>query len=154
MATYQSDIVSGASNTSFKPFPSGMLGVRSASFTNSTALENGDVIEMIPVFKGETVHAVHVVINEFDSNGSPTGKMDFGDGDDPNRFIENGGVNMGADNTTQVGTYLADDQDTGAGFLTSAGYQYTADDTIDAKVVAAVATGATSKTLTVTAIIS
>ena len=44
MATYNSDMVAG--NQSFKPFPSGALGVRYAKFTATTAIALNDVIQM------------------------------------------------------------------------------------------------------------
>ena len=47
MATYTSDVVSG--NQSFKPFPSGQMGVRYSKFEATTALALNDVIKILIV---------------------------------------------------------------------------------------------------------
>ena len=65
MATFSSDMVSG--NQSFKPFPSGAIGVRYAKFTATTAIALNDVIEMVDVFAGETVHDVKIKTGDLDT---------------------------------------------------------------------------------------
>ena len=65
MATYNSDMVAG--NQSFKPFPSGALGVRYAKFTATTAIALNDVIQMVDVFAGETVHDVKIKTGDLDT---------------------------------------------------------------------------------------
>jgi len=65
MATYKSDMVNG--NQSFKPFPSGAVGVRYAKFTATTAIALNDVIEMVDVFAGETVHDVKIKTGDLDT---------------------------------------------------------------------------------------
>ena len=68
MATYKSDMVKG--NQSFKPFPSGAVGVRYAKFTATTAIALNDVIEMVDVFAGETVHDVKIKCGDLDTGTS------------------------------------------------------------------------------------
>ena len=68
MATYKSDMVNG--NQSFKPFPSGAVGVRYAKFTATTAIALNDVIEMVDVFAGETVHDVKIKCGDLDTGTS------------------------------------------------------------------------------------
>ena len=65
MATFTSDMVSG--NQSFKPFPSGALGVRYAKINLTAAPNAADVYKMVDVFAGETVH--NVVIKSSDLDG-------------------------------------------------------------------------------------
>ena len=57
-------------NQSFKPFPSGAVGVRYAKFTATTAIALNDVIEMVDVFAGETVHDVKIKCGDLDTGTS------------------------------------------------------------------------------------
>ena len=76
MATYTSDVVSG--NQSFKPFPSGQMGVRYSKFEATTALALNDVIKMADVFSGETVHGVVLKTDDLDTGTALV--LDVGDG--------------------------------------------------------------------------
>ena len=78
MATYTSDVVSG--NQSFKPFPSGNMGVRYSSFEATTAIALNDVIQMVDVFAGETVHGVVLKVDDLDTGTALV--LDVGDGAD------------------------------------------------------------------------
>ena len=113
MATFSSDNVSG--NQAFKPFPSGMVGVRKATFTVTAAPNAGDIYQMVDVFAGETVHDVKLKSSDLDTG---TGLVfGVGDGSDTDYYIGASTVGQGA------GT---DDQDDNV-----APKAYTADDTID-----------------------
>ena len=65
MATFTSDMVAG--NQSFKPFPSGALGVRYSKITLTAAPNAADVYKMVDVFAGETVHDVKIVSSDLDT---------------------------------------------------------------------------------------
>ena len=113
MATFTSDSVSG--NSSFKPFPSGTVGVRYASFNVTAAPNAADVYQMVDVFAGETVHDVKIKSSDLD--GGTALVFGVGDGDDTDLYIA-------ASTCGQGGT--ADEQDADVAPKT-----YSADDTID-----------------------
>ena len=113
MATYKSDMVNG--NQSFKPFPSGAVGVRYAKFEASTALALNDVIQIVDVFSGETVHDVIIKTDDLDTGTALV--LDVGDGSDPDYYID--GSTVG-----QAGG--SDEKDANV-----APKEYSADDTID-----------------------
>jgi len=113
MATYKSDMVSG--NQSFKPFPSGAVGVRYAKFEASTALALNDVIQIVDVFSGETVHDVIIKTDDLDTGTALV--LDVGDGSDADYYIDGSTVGQGG------GT---DEKDANV-----APKEYSADDTID-----------------------
>jgi hypothetical protein len=113
MATFTSDSVSG--NSSFKPFPSGTVGVRYASFNVTAAPNADDVYQMVDVFAGETVHDVKIKSSDLD--GGTALVFGVGDGDDTDLYIA-------ASTCGQGGT--ADEQDADVAPKT-----YSADDTID-----------------------
>ena len=133
MATYTSDVVSG--NQSFKPFPSGAMGVRYSKFEATTALALNDVIKMADVFAGETVHDVKMVVTDLDTNNSPAIVLDVGDGTSGNSdyYIDGSTAGQGGGN---------DEIDANV-----APKVYSADDTIDITVQAGPGTGATTGTL-------
>lgn len=89
-----------------------------------------DIIQMIPVEKGTRVVGMTLTCEDVDTDGSPTVEFDVGDGDDVDRFID--GSTIGR--TGGVATL-------GSGVAAAAAdgvfYTYTADDTIDIKVVTA-----------------
>lgn len=113
MATYTSGPVTG--NQTFKPFPDGNLGVRYAKFTATTALAAADVIQMVDVFAGETVHDVKLKTGDLDSGTAIV--LGVGDDGDTDVFIA-------ASTVGQAGG--ADDQEANL-----APRVYTADNTID-----------------------
>ena len=125
MATYKSDMVAG--NQSFKPFPSGALGVRYAKFEATTALASGDILQLVDVFSGETVHDVIIKVDDLDSGSSI--EFDIGDGGDVDYYI---------DGSTIGRTGGVDEKDAAV-----APKEYTADDTIDMKVTASPGGGGT-----------
>ena len=131
MATLKSDMVNG--NQSFKPFPSGAVGVRYASHSISAALAAADIVQMVDVFAGETVHDIKMVVTDLDTNGSPSIVLDVGDGSDPDYYI---------DGSTAGQAGGSDELDANV-----APKSYTADDTIDITVQAGPGTGATTGTL-------
>lgn len=125
MATYRSDMVNG--NQSFKPFPSGALGVRYASFEASTALALNDVIQIVDVFSGETVHKVVIKTDDLDTG--TTIVLDVGDGSDPDYYIDGSTVGQ-AGGSDEIDANVAP-------------REYSADDTIDILVQAAPTGGGT-----------
>ena len=133
MATLKSDMVLG--NQSFKPFPSGAVGVRYASHSITAALSAADVIQMVDVFAGETVHDVKMVVTDLDTNNSPAIVLDVGDGTSGNsdNYIDGSTAGQGGGN---------DEIDANV-----APKVYSADDTIDITVQAGPGTGATTGTL-------
>jgi len=113
MATFTSDQVSG--NQSFKPFPSGTIGVRYAKIIVSAAVNAADVYKMVDVFAGETVHDVKIKSSDLDTG---TGLVyGVGDGGDTDKYIA-------ASTCGQGGT--ADESDADVAPVT-----YATDDTID-----------------------
>ena len=123
--TYTSDVVSG--NQSFKPFPSGMMGVRYSKFEASTALVLNDVIQMVDVFAGETVHKIVIKTDDLDTG--TTLVLDVGDGSSTDYYID--GSTVGQSGGT-------DDQDANVSPKV-----YSSDDTIDIKVQVAPTGGGT-----------
>ena len=113
MATFTSDMVAG--NQSFKPFPSGALGVRYSKITLNAAPNAADVFKMVDVFAGETVHDVKIKSSDLDTG---TGLVwGVGDGGDTDKYIA-------ASTCGQGGT--ADESDADVAPVT-----YSTDDTID-----------------------
>ena len=113
MATFTSDMVAG--NQSFKPFPSGALGVRYSKITLTAAPNAADVFKMVDVFAGETVHDVKIVSSDLDTG---TGLVwGVGDGSDTDKYIA-------ASTCGQAGGGDQKDADI-------APVNYAADDTID-----------------------
>ena len=131
MATLKSDMVNGIE--SFKPFPSGAVGVRYASHSITAALAAADIVQMVDVFAGETVHDIKMVVPDLDTNGSPSIVLDVGDGSDPDYYI---------DGSTAGQAGGSDELDANV-----APKVYSADDTIDITVQAGPGTGATTGTL-------
>ena len=125
MATYKSDMVAG--NQSFKPFPSGAMGVRYAKFEATTALASGDILQLVDVFSGETVHDVIIKVDDLDSGTSL--EFDIGDGGDVDYYIDGSIIGR---------TGGVDEKDAAV-----APKEYTADDTIDMKVTASPGGGGT-----------
>ena len=113
MATFTSDMVSG--NQSFKPFPSGAVGVRYAKITLTAAPNAADVFQMVDVFAGETVHDVKIKSSDLD--GGTALVWGVGDGSDTDLYIA-------ASTCGQGGT--ADESDADV-----APKAYSVDDTID-----------------------
>jgi len=131
MATFKSDMVNG--NQSFKPFPSGAVGVRYAKINISATPATGDIYQLVDVFAGETVHDVKIKCSDLDSNASPEIVFGVGDGADSDYYI-------GASNAAQTG--VGDEQDADVVPKT-----YSSDDTIDMIVEVDAATAVSSGTL-------
>lgn len=140
MPTYQTGMAS--QGRGFKPFPEGTLGVRKQTFTVDTALALNDVIQMIPVYAGETVVDVQLISADLDTNGAPAIVLDVGDGESTARYID--GSTVG-----QAGGFAR----SAPVSISSYPHTYTADDTIDILVQVAPATGATSVDITLIAYI-
>lgn len=96
----------------FKPFPDGTVGARKQTYTLAAGVAQNDVIEMIPVFEGETVLDV-ILVN--DALGASV-TASVGDGDDPDLYltatsITSAGVTKGQPTSAAnfPKTYAADD---------------------------------------------
>jgi hypothetical protein len=110
MATFTSDPVSG--NQSFKPFPSGAIGVRYAKFNVTAAPNAADVYQMVDIFAGETLHDIKIKSSDLDTGSGLV--LDVGDATDPDRFIDGstigqaGGIDHEDANLAPI-AYSADD---------------------------------------------
>jgi len=146
MAEYTSDVVNQGQ---FFEGHGGYVQVRKVSFTTTAALANTDVIKMVPVQAGEQVVGGWVFSPDLDTNGAPTITIDVGDGDDPDRYVDGSTVPR-AGGIIEFGAGVAA---TAAG-AASFNHVYTAADTIDITVSAAVATAAAAGlTITMVALI-
>ena len=118
MATVQSPEVAEVGNTDFKPpVGGGSVFTRKATFTLTSALSAADVIQMINVFKGETVLGVICTSADLDSGTTVT--FDIGDDADPDYFVDGSAI---AQNGTAVSSLAT---------ATVAPRAYTADNTLD-----------------------
>ena len=118
MATVQSPEVAEVGNTDFKPpVGGGSVFTRKATFTLTSALAAADVIQMINVFKGETVLGVICTSADLDSGSTVT--FDIGDDADPDYFVDGSAI---AQNGTAVSSLAT---------ATVAPRAYTADNTLD-----------------------
>ena len=110
MATFTSDIVAG--NQSFKPFPSGAVGVRYAKINITAAVNAGDIYKMVDIFAGETLHDVKIKSSDLDTGSGLV--WGVGDGGDTDKYIASstigqaGGVDHADANLAPV-TYSSDD---------------------------------------------
>jgi len=141
MATVTSDAVARDEST-FKSFPSGQVGYRTGSISiTKTQMETAaEVMQVVPVYKGETVLSVTVSGAPLSTGADIT--VNVGDGTAADRFI--------AANATfqSAGASLASS-------IGAAGYRYTADDTIDITWGTEATTGSTGPvTLTVEIIVA
>ena len=118
MATVQSPEVAEVGNTDFKPpVGGGSVFTRQATFTLTSALAAADVIQMINVFKGETV--LGVVCSSADLDSGSTVTFDIGDDADPDYFVDGSAI-------AQTGTAVSS-----LATATVAPRAYTADNTLD-----------------------
>ena len=119
----------------FRPFPTGMLGVRSASLavTAGQAQDADSVFQMIPVYAGETVYDVILQCTDMDSATALV--LDVGDGLVTDRYID--GATIGQTG----GTHRFANAPGAAPSLAEFPFRYTADDSIDIDVSATAGTG-------------
>ena len=118
MATVQSPEVAEVGNTDFKPpVGGGSVFTRQATFTLTSALAAADVIQMLNVFKGETV--LGVVCSSADLDSGSTVTFDIGDDADPDYFVDGSAI-------AQTGTAVSS-----LATATVAPRAYTADNTLD-----------------------
>lgn len=135
MATvFTSDLA--ASNSAFTGPGGGVVFVREATYAVGVGLVINDVIQMIPVAKGERVVDLQLIVEDIDS--ATTLVLDVGDGDDTDRYIDGATVGQ-TGGFARLGTGVATD----AAAL-ALHKVYTAADTIDVLVqVAATAVAGT-----------
>lgn len=126
-----------------KATPQNVLAV-SAKYTLAAALVINDVIQMLTVPKGAQILSLTLTSDDLDSNGTPLITLSVGDGALVDRFIKASTVAQ-AGGVARLGDGLTVSLLSGAN-----GYQYTVEDTIDVKVIAAPATGATAGDITLT----
>jgi hypothetical protein len=103
----------------------------------TAALVINDVIQMVKIPKNAVVDDVILGSYDLDTGGSPSLVLAVGDGTTADRFITGSTIAQGG------GIGRANQVD-------GMGYAYTAEDTIDVKVITAPATGATSGTINLT----
>jgi len=122
MATYQSSLV-----TDGVVYDEVGVKVRKATYAVTAAIAGGvNVLEMIPVYKGEMLVDLKAEYDDLDSNGTPAIDATVGDGGDVDRFIS-------TSTTPQAGGLV--------GIEHNVGHVFTADDTIDVDISTAAATG-------------
>ena len=118
MATVQSPEVAEVGNTDFKPpVGGGSVFTRQATFTLTSALAAADVIQMINVFKGETV--LGVVCTSADLDSGTTVTFDIGDDGDDDYFVDGSTIAQTGGTVSSLAT------------ATVAPRAYTADNTLD-----------------------
>ena len=118
MATVQSPEVAEVGNTDFKPpVGGGSVFTRKATFTLTSALAAADVIQMINVFKGETV--LGVVCTSADLDSGTTVTFDIGDDGDDDYFVDGSTIAQTGGTVSSLAT------------ATVAPRAYTADNTLD-----------------------
>lgn len=118
MATVQSPEVAEVGNTDFKPpVGGGSVFTRKATFTLTSALAAADVIQMINVFKGETV--LGVVCTSADLDSGTTVTFDIGDDGDDDYFVDGSTIAQAGGTVSSLAT------------ATVAPRAYTADNTLD-----------------------
>lgn len=127
-------VVSSTSEVGDLASPRSNIGVtvQQASYTVPTSGDGtaaGDIIQMLEVPIGATILDVWLSCTDIDTNGAPAVVLSVGDGGDVDRFILDSTIG-------QAGGYARLNNTAGAA------YTYTADDTIDVKVVTAAATKA------------
>ena len=110
MATFTSDMVSG--NQSFKPFPSGAVGVRYAKFNVTVAPNANDIYKMVDIFAGETLHDIKIKSSDLDTGSGLV--FGVGDGSDQDKYIATSNIGQGGgvdhmDADLAPVTYSADD---------------------------------------------
>ena len=140
MATYQTG--AAERGRGFKPFPEGTLGVRKQSYSPDASHSNfglNDVIEMIPVYEGETVYDLFLIASDLDTGVAL--EMSVGDGDDADLYLA-------ADNVGQAGGVVRIAPTDVAAWPKV----YSADDTIDITVTTAAGTAAAG-TVTLVALV-
>lgn len=106
------------------------------SYSVSSNLAANDVIQMVKIPAGATV--LEIIASASASIGA-TATAEIGDGSDTDRFVTSGTFGQGAASLTRLNA------------ATGNGYTYTAEDTIDIKILT-MATPATGATITLTAI--
>jgi len=105
-----------------------------ATYELTAALVINDVIQMVKIPAGATVHEVQLSCDDLDTSGTPACVLAVGDGSDVDRFIT-------ASDIGQAGGFARMNN------IAGVGYEYTADDTIDVKVTTAPATSAETGTI-------
>ena len=142
MATFTSGAVTG--NSAYKPFPQGQVGVRSATYSLTAALAAADIVQMVDVFKGETVLGIMLTTTDLDTNGSPAIVLDVGYGGAANSLIDGATVGQAGGTASSFAIGNATHGSTATAPVT-----FAADDTIDVTVATGPGTGAATGTITV-----
>ena len=88
MPIYQTDVVQRPEQV-FEPATGGQVFIRQATYDNSRLLADNDVLQMVPVFAGETVVGLQVFCER---QLADDGTIDVGDGGDIDRYIDGSAV--------------------------------------------------------------
>lgn len=139
MTTFTSALASG--NSAFAGPGGGVVFVREATIAVAGTLALNDVLEMIPVFKGERVVDLILIAEDIDS--ATTLVLDVGDGTDTDRYIDGATIGQ-TGGIARYGVGVASDAAALAAVKT-----YTVTDTID--VLVQVAATAVAGTITLRA---
>lgn len=101
------------------------------TYTLTTAVSAGDVIQMVKIPSGATILDVMIACDDLDTHGTPTLEITVGDGGDVDRFITQS-------NIPETGKHEQ------LNAVDGLGYTYTSDDTIDVRVAVSPSTQAAS----------
>tara|TARA_B100000508_G_scaffold20837_1_gene14212 strand:+ start:5734 stop:6210 length:477 start_codon:yes stop_codon:yes gene_type:complete len=140
---YKSGEVEG--NSAYVQHPGGMF-VRKTVFSSPVFVVN-DVVQLVDVFAGETLHSIVIKSTDIDTNGSPAIVLDVGYGNSTTETASTSddiidGSTIGQGSGVAIASALDADSDGGTAFAAGP-LEFTATDTIDLHVQTAPATGAT-----------
>lgn len=146
MATLYSSLFDSSGVKKLQPrWKSGDVITVTGQYTYSSALANGDIIQMVPVPKDAKIVNWILSTTDADTNGTPTVTYDLGDGGDQDRFAA--GLTTGQTGGNAVASSGRTVTTSSGVINVGLGYKYTEDDTIDIVIAAGPATGATSGTI-------
>lgn len=127
------------SNSGFVGPGGGVVYVREATYAITGAMVVDDVIQMVPVAKGERLVDLQVVLEDFDTGTALV--VDVGDGDDVDRYVDGSTIGQ-TGGLVRLGQGIATDA---AAIAVSR--LYTAADTIDVYIAVAPGTPVTTGTV-------
>lgn len=139
MATFKSGAVE--LNLGFTPQPDGVVGIRRGEYAVTAALAANDVIQLVNIFKGETVLGVILESPDLDTGGSPAIILDVGHGGDADSIIDGSTIGQTGGTQNSFNSNVAP-------------ITFSADDTIDVTVATSPTTGATSGVIKMTVLLS
>ena len=138
---YKSGEVDG--NSSYTHHPAGMF-VRKTVYTSPVFVVN-DVVQLVDILAGETLHGVILKSTDIDTNGSPAIVLDLGYGNSTTETASTSddiidGSTIGQAAGLALANAWGTDEDGGTSFAAGP-LDFSSDDTIDLHVIVAPATG-------------